>query len=256
MSSIIDLHSILLLLSNVVRIPYTNLFFAKTIKLTDVEYCTFLEYIYRRVNHEPIAKIVQTKEFYSLDFITTKDTLDPRPETEILIDAFKEMFKDHTAYLNILDLGCGSGCIAITILTIYKNAIATLADISEEAIKIAYKNAIKHNVINRCKFCITDWFSNIHEQFDIVLTNPPYVKTTEQLSKETMYDPAISLFAGEDGLDAYRHIFAKCHAEYVFTEIGQGQVEFVIDIAKKNFILLDIKNDFSGILRVLLFKKR
>ncbi len=172
-----------------------------------------------------------------------------------MIDAFLQTFQDHAANLSILDLGCGSGCIAITVLTLYPNATALLADINPAALNIAKKNAKKHNVIQRCKFCITNWFSNINQKFDAVLTNPPYIKTNEKLSKETMYDPKIALFAGKDGMDAYRNIFKHCHSNYIFTEIGKGQLNMVTNIAIKNFTLINIKNDLSSIPRILIFKK-
>ncbi|MCF6343285.1 MAG: peptide chain release factor N(5)-glutamine methyltransferase, partial [Devosiaceae bacterium] len=138
------------------------------------------QYISRRINGEPVAKIIGKKEFYSLDFILNEATLVPRPESELLTDLALEHLKKNPV-LQILELGVGSGCIIISIL---KNALKAKAigiDLSEQALSIAKKNAVLNGVENQVNFIQGSWFEPLknNEKFDIIISNPPYIKSKE-----------------------------------------------------------------------------
>ncbi|MDR1289492.1 MAG: peptide chain release factor N(5)-glutamine methyltransferase [Holosporales bacterium] len=189
----------LLLLAHILSTNYTSLFFAKETHIPDVDYRTFLDYLRRHSTGEPIAKIIEKKEFYGLEFKTTRDTLDPRPETEKIIDLFREGYPDTTVSLGILDLGAGTGCIGITILSLYPAAECTFVDIDEKALNIARYNSENLGVSSRSKFIESDWFSMVEGKFDAIVTNPPYVREDYDLRGGTLFDPPLALFGGFDG---------------------------------------------------------
>ncbi|MDR2598222.1 MAG: peptide chain release factor N(5)-glutamine methyltransferase [Holosporales bacterium] len=190
----------LLLLAHVLATDYTSLFFSNKIHISEDEYRIFLDCIKRHSIGEPIAKIIGKKEFYGLEFKTTRDTLDPRPETEMIIDLFREKYPDDSAHLDILDLGAGTGCIGITLLTLYPRATCTFVDIDEKALAVARYNASALRLLSRSSFTLSDWFSNIESRrFDVIVTNPPYVRDDFELKGGVLFDPPVALFGGPDG---------------------------------------------------------
>ncbi|MDR1034683.1 MAG: peptide chain release factor N(5)-glutamine methyltransferase [Holosporales bacterium] len=195
----ISQREILLILANILTTDYTSLFFAKNIQISDEKYRIFLEFLKRHSKGEPIAKIIEKKEFYGIEFKTTLDTLDPRPETELLIDLFRETYSETNESIEVLDLGAGTGCVGLVILTLYPAAKCTFVDIDEKALNIAKYNASKLNLGSRSTFIKSNWFSEITERFDAIITNPPYVPDWYNLSGGALYDPPIALFGGEDG---------------------------------------------------------
>ena len=215
--------------------------------------------IERRKTGEPLSKILGHRGFWKGDFFVDENVLDPRPDSETLIQAVLEKFPDKSKSLKILDLGTGSGCLLISLLMEYKNAIGTGIDISEKALQIAQKNTLKNGV--KANFILADMgnLSTDLGSFDIVISNPPYIpaKDIEKLEENVKkYDPYLALNGGEDGLDFYRVIAQTAPAPVVFLEIGLGQSSDIQQIFKKeNWNLWDSKNDYAGIERVLIFKK-
>lgn len=253
----VSYHEALLLLANVLKIEYSKLFFKKTYNISKKHYKKLQLFLSRRTKGEPIAKIIEKKEFYGFKFKTTRDTLDPRPETELLIDLFKSYYLDISANLRILDLGSGTGCIGITLLKIYNNATCCFADISANALKVAQRNAETHQVQNRSKFLISDWFSKITEKFDAITSNPPYVAINYALDQETIHDPKIALFAGDEGMDAYKIILPNASkylnpSGLLLLEIGYDQSEKIKRI-HSDLKLLRIEKDITGINRACVF---
>ncbi|MBO7483795.1 MAG: peptide chain release factor N(5)-glutamine methyltransferase [Alphaproteobacteria bacterium] len=215
--------------------------------------------IERRKFGEPLSKILGHRGFWQGDFIVDKNVLDPRPDSETLIQSVLEKFPDKNQSLRILDLGTGSGCLLISLLMEYPKATGIGVDISEKALKIAKKNTLKNDV--KAEFILAD-MTKLPQNlgtFDIIISNPPYIPTKdiEGLDENVKkFDPLLALDGGEDGLDFYRIIAKIAPAPIVFLEIGQDQEKDVQAIfEKQNWEFLDSKKDYAGITRVLIFKK-
>ena len=217
----------------------------------------------RKMNYEPISKIINNKEFWSLDFYVNQFVLDPRPESEFLIETIQKCFTNLHSKIKICDLGTGSGCLAITLAKIYKKSNILATDISKRALAVAKKNAIKHNVSNQIQFSNDNWISN-NTKFDLVVSNPPYLSFSEYNNCERNvkeFEPKIALVGGCDGLESYRQIAKIANSiihnnSFIFLEIGKSQTADV----KKIFInqkikLIKISKDYQRINRVLVLKK-
>lgn len=221
----------------------------------------------RRLAREPVSKIIGTRGFWRLDFKVTKDVLDPRPDSETLIDEVLKRKTDKTAALKILDLGTGSGCLALSLLSEYLNASALGADSSEQALQIARENAAANGLSARFKTVQADWnksgWNDAFGTFDVVISNPPYIGDDEPLDPEVaLYDPKQALFAGADGLDAYRALFPVLggllaeNGIAVF-EFGKGQHEAVKALARQSGLVFDgFGTDLGGIVRCIALKKQ
>ena len=222
----------------------------------------FNKLIARRVKKEPIAYIFEKKEFWSLDFIVNKDTLIPRPETELLIECLVKYYKNKKIF--ILDIGTGSGCIILSILKELKKSKGIGIDVSKKAIKVASKNAKNLRLQARSKFIKR----NLHEfnsyMFDLIVSNPPYICSHElkNLSEDIKkYEPRLALDGGNDGLDVVKKIIYKSKSilkrkGMLALEIGYGQFKKVSPILKFNgfkikFIIKDYHDNIRCILAVL-----
>ena len=206
--------------------------------------------ILRRIDREPISKILGRREFWGRSFSINENVLDPRPDTETLID-----FVIEKPVKSVLELGTGSGAIAITLACEWKEVHVTAIDISEDALSLARSNAEKYNVQNKVHFLKSDWFETVRGSFDLIISNPPYIGLIEQdkISAEVLkFDPKIALFAGHDGLDAYRKIIPKLikflnpHG-LVVLETGasqSNQVKYMMNSV--GFIDAKIVEDLSG----------
>jgi len=222
------------------------------------------EKIDRRLKHEPVSKIIGQKGFWKSDFVTSQDVLDPRPDSETLIEAVLKSCPDINRSYRILDIGVGSGCLLFSLLDEYPNATGVGVDISEKALAISRQNKKdrKATLIQK-DFYQTDWATDLG-LFDIVISNPPYIPTKdiEKLEPDVrLYDPITALDGGRDGLNAYRALAKSIPAllnknGLVFLEIGQGQEKDVTDIfLATGFTLCHTVSDFGGIVRVLVFQK-
>lgn len=206
----------------------------------------------------PIQYITKKQEFMGLDFFVDENVLIPQPDTEILVEEVLKISKLYNKKINILDLCTGSGAIAVSLAKYIKDVNIIATDISENAIEIAEKNAIKNNAENNIKFVVSDMFKNIENEFDIIVSNPPYIETKEieKLSKEVKNEPIIALDGGNDGIKYYKIIADNYNkflniGGYLLLEIGYNQGESVSKLFKNS----EIKKDLSGNNRVILVKK-
>ena len=184
----------------------------------------------RRILREPISKIINRKSFWKDEFYVNKFVLDPRPETEGIIEESIKIFNDKKAHFKILDIGTGSGAIAISLAREFENAEIVAIDISEDAIKVANNNIKTKNLDERIKLKKTS-FENIEDNFDLIVSNPPYLTQNEinNISDEIRnFEPLIALFGGEDGLDFYQEFSKQINKNlkkggYLILEIGASQ---------------------------------
>ncbi|WP_297773569.1 peptide chain release factor N(5)-glutamine methyltransferase [uncultured Roseovarius sp.] len=188
----------------------------------------------RRMAREPVAKIIGRRDFWGRSFEVTADVLDPRPETECLI---AEALRGPVP-ARLLDLGTGSGIIAVTLLAEWPGARGVATDISAAALEVTGRNAARHGVDARLDLCRSDWFSQVMGGFDLIVSNPPYIAANEMtgLAPEVCeYDPRVALTDDGDGLMAYRAIAGGAHAQLkpggrLMFEIGWRQGAAVADI--------------------------
>lgn len=216
----------------------------------------------RRLNGEPISKIFKKRDFYNSTFVISNDVLDPRPETELIVEIANNYINKNEVK-NILDLGTGSGCILLSILKENRMINGLGIDLSKEAISIAKQNSKKLNLETQSNFLVSNWMSSVNYKYDLVVSNPPYIASEDikNLSKSVkIYDPILSLDGGDDGLNSYRLIASDLKRiismnALIIIEIGYNQSLQVIDIFKKNdFKLIKKYNDINGLDRVLTFQ--
>jgi len=228
------------------------------------ELTRFKTYIKRRVNAEPVAYITGEKEFWSLPFRVTPDVLIPRPDTECLVEATLALLPetDKIPLKRILELGTGSGAIAVALASERRAAQFFALDRSFSAIRIARQNAERLGLSDRIDFFCSDWFESIQSDilFDMIVSNPPYVKQDEisRLQPEiARYEPRGALDGGPHGLDALEAIIFRSKAHlvpkgYLLLEIGLDQNSSVVQIARKagGYEKAVFFKDYSGIDRV------
>ena len=197
----------------------------------------FNKVLNRRLSNEPISKIINKKNFWKDEFFVNEFVLDPRPETEGIVEECIKLIKNKNASIKILDIGTGSGALAISLAREFINANIKAIDISEEAIKVAKININNKKLNDQIQLKQTT-IDKINEQFDLIVSNPPYLTKTEleNTSHEIKnYEPLIALDGGEDGLNFYRYFSRKIYkimkpSSYLVIEIGEGQFRDCIDI--------------------------
>ena len=190
----------------------------------------FFAAIAARVRRQPVSQITGRRAFWTAEFEVTRDTLDPRPETEALVGAVLD-----GPVTRLLDLGTGTGCILLSILAERPDATGLGTDISEAALVIARRNAARLDLADRAAFARADWLDGIDGSFDLIVSNPPYIAEAElpNLAPEVRdWEPRMALTPGGDGLDAYRAIAREAPARLapsgrLMVEIGAGQAEAV-----------------------------
>ncbi len=204
----------------------------------------------------PVQYIIGEAYFMGEFFKVTHDVLIPRDETEILVRKAIEIIKEHQL-LNILDIGTGSGCIACTIAK-QTNAVVLGVDISSDALRIALDNVTRLGINNRAVFRKSDLYERLRkeENFDMIVSNPPYIPIGTELSPEVQLEPSVALFAEEDGLEIYRKIIFdaprylnKCG--WLMLELGIGESSAVRAMMNKNFYNVEVIKDLAGIDRVI-----
>lgn len=253
-----------LLISFCLDMDYNDIYLKDDLEISDEQNQDIDNLVSRRKNGEPISKIIGKKDFWDLTFIDTEHNLSPRPDTETLIEAVLGIAKNPQ---NILDIGTGSGCIIITLLSKLKTAKGTTIDISSDAINIAKQNAKLNNVENRLEFINESIFEHNFKdkKFDIIVSNPPYIPTKDikELDDDVKnYDPMLALDGGETGLDFYEQLPEILNEllddnGLIFLEIGIGQEQGVENIFKNNgFVLNSSYKDLSGIIRCLELRRK
>ena len=229
--------------------------------LSTNEIYKFDKLIKRRSKKEPIAYIFNEKEFWSKVFFVNSTVLIPRPETELLIDRILHFYKNKDTYINILDIGTGSGCILLSILSEIKKSRGIGIDISSNAIKIALKNSYKNKLDHKSKFYRRDLEEINNCKFDLIVSNPPYISKNELRNLDNgikKFEPKLALDGGNDGLDLIKKVIYKSNKilknnGMLALEIGNGHYKKVSKILCKNKfriknLIKDYKDNVRGIL--------
>jgi release factor glutamine methyltransferase len=269
-----------LLLSHALEMKRTAVLLAGERVLTDAQLEVFEKNVSRRLAREPLAYLIGEKEFWSLPFKVTKDVLIPRPETEFLLEKTLDVLNSSAGSpeqtIKILDLGTGSGVLAIVLALELVTVKVTALDYSYNALKVALHNAKKHNVSEIIDFINCNWFDGIKAKavFDVVISNPPYVaqevlaeplgRNNGSLQPEVGdFEPRLALDGGERGIQEISIIAAELWkvlkpCGWFFMEIGADQQKEVFDIFRRTaaYDSLEIFNDYAGLPRVFQARKR
>ena len=233
------------------------------LNLDNIDIAIFETSLQKRINRQSIAKIINNKSFWKHDFYVNNFVLDPRPETELIIEEVLNIYKNKNLNLKILDIGTGSGCIAISLAKEYKNASITAIDVSQEALEVAEKNSKIHNCNNQIQLKLID-FNNINSKFDLIVSNPPYLKNDEFDNTDPEiknFEPKLALVGGHDGLKFYREYSNTLQnlmnkKAYFVCEIGINQLKDCEEIFQNSGLnLTNIVYDLQGIERILSFSK-
>ncbi|MBV2183383.1 MAG: peptide chain release factor N(5)-glutamine methyltransferase [Rhizobium sp.] len=255
-----------ILIGGLLDLTTTEVFTQADRPVTENERARIADAVSRRLKHEPVHRILGHREFHGLDLRLSPETLEPRPDTEILVDTVLPHLRRIVAEMGgarILDMGTGTGAIALALLKECPEAQALGSDISSGALQMAAHNAQLNGVADRFDTRESAWFEAIDERFDIIVSNPPYIPTqvVDALEPEVRdHDPRAALDGGEDGLVAY-HAIAENAAQHLLAwglvgvEIGYDQRQSVTQLFEQNgFSLLEQHRDLGGNDRVLLFK--
>jgi len=258
-----------LLLCSILNLTRVDLYLNKDQVFKDKDQNNFDKFLKERASGKPIQYITGSTEFLDLEFKVDPRVMIPRPETEILtlsvIDHFKDLRKESDP-LKIIDLGTGSGVIAVALAANFKNSSVYATDISGDALELASQNATKHKVKHRIDFILGDLFQplenrNLQDSVDCVVSNPPYVKDddSESLSKEiTDFEPRVALFSGDDGLNFHKRIVEGSRlylksGGLLAVEVGLGDGERLVDFIESQglFHKAQIIKDLAGIKRIV-----
>ena len=244
-----------LLLADCLELRTQNLNLLDNSCISEIKISKFWRMINERCKRKPVSKILGYRSFWGRDFEINENVLDPRGDTETLIELILDC-----NFENMLELGTGSGAIAITVLAERPEVTCVATDISQYALNTARTNSKRHGVQSRLKLVYSNWFDKISGSFDIIVSNPPYISSKEyaQLSAEVLkYDPKISLTLGGDGLEAYREILSQALEKlskngHIFLEIGYTQANAVGHLFKEaGFQQIKVHKDLGSRDRVI-----
>lgn len=253
-----------ILLQHAANITVETIYLQPELEINEEIAKLYFSLIDRRANNEPVAKIIGKKAFWENDFIVNQHTLDPRPDSEVIISATLELFLNKNANLKFLDLGTGSGCLILSLLQEYKNSSGIGSDISSEALKVTQQNIKNLSLEDRIILIQQNWADSIIEKFDLIISNPPYIPSEDiaSLSKDVrLYDPLLALDGGEDGLDPYRYLAKQIFNilkkdAYAILEFGYGQGLYIKQIFENaGYIVHKILIDLAGIERAIIVRK-
>jgi release factor glutamine methyltransferase len=226
--------------------------------LTESELAPLRDLVKRRSEGEPLQHLLGTTEFCGLTFLCDKRAMVPRPETEELVELVESRIENRE--LRIVDVGTGSGVIALTLAMKFPEAEILGIDISDDALALAQENAFRLKLVDRVRFLRSNLFEKVDGTFDLVIANLPYISTQDHqsLSREVLHDPAVALFASARGDELVRELIAQAPLRLrpggmLALEIGIGQSEALLSaLAGKNYRDIYSKTDYSGVTRFLL----
>lgn len=225
----------------------------------------FTALLERRAAREPMARLAGRREFWSLDFALSPATLEPRPDSEALIEAALDRLPDRSAALRVLDFGTGTGCLLLAVLSELPNAVGFGIDLVPEAVAQARRNAASTALDSRAFFAVGRWGEAIAGGFDVVLANPPYIPSGDIASLMTevaRFEPRVALDGGDDGLDAFRALAPALAgllrpAGFACIEVGAGQADAVVALfSGAGLDLAGRHSDLAGIERCLVMTAR
>lgn len=250
------------LLAHVLGHDRAYLFAHPEAELTTEQLASFEALVARREAREPLQYLTRVQEFYGLPLRVTRDTLIPRPETELLVEAVLAWADARAGVLRVLDVGTGTGAIALALATHLPQAQITAVDLSAAALDVARGNAASLRLTQRVRFLLSDLLREVHaeQSFDIIVSNPPYIPNADAPTLEAEvvdHEPHSALFAGMDGLDIYRRLIPQAHAALVpggmlAMEFGFGQRESLRALLEVGWHDIRFLDDYAGIPRVVL----
>ncbi len=259
-----------MLLLDGLSLPHSVIVAEPNFAINDEELERLEAMLSRRLAREPVSRILGWREFYSRKFEINPHVLDPRPDTEVLVEtaltqADQQFGAEYAC--RFLDIGTGSGCIAVTLLAERPGWTGCATDISSDALEVARTNAAKHKVSDRLEVKETAWASGVKGPFDLVVSNPPYIAVEEMgslMPEVQNHDPALALAAGADGLDAYREILGTARdflapGGMMILEIGAAQADRVCSLAVDTGLIAQDHQmqkfcDLAGHVRVLMLR--
>jgi release factor glutamine methyltransferase len=249
-----------ILLARALNLPRLEMLLDSGAPVSRTEFAAFEKLALRRLQGEPVAYLVGRKEFYGLDFDVNPDVLIPRPETELMVDRLGES-AERDAALRILDIGTGSGALAVTCAVLFPNGTVTAVDISFAALSVARRNARSHGVADRTAFVCGDLVGAVDVGgFDVILANLPYVpeKTRGEMSREVLaYEPEGALFAGADGLAMYRRLAMSLNGKprqgaLLLCEIDASQGGAMFDLFSPMARDVCVERNYAGLDRLVI----
>ena len=228
-------------------------------RLRESELAPLRELVKRRGSGEPLQHLLGTVEFCGRSFHCDKRALVPRPETEQLVELLISHLETETAYSRMVDVGTGSGVIALTLAAEFPKAEIVGVDISEDALTLASENAERLGLVDRVQFLRSNLLESVQPGFDVIVANLPYVSTEDRqnLSREVLHDPEVALFAGARGDELVRQLIAQATSwlrpgGMLAMEIGIGQSEALVTaLTEKNYRDISTEKDYSGVIRFL-----
>jgi len=224
---------------------------------------TFSEWVARREHREPSAYIIGEREFYGRDFLVSPAVLIPRPETEHIVEALLLLLAAQPTAL-VADIGTGSGNIAVTLACEARGCRVVATDVSDVALAVAARNAVRHGVADRVTFVHTSYLDGVIDTFDVIAANPPYVRETDRagLSPSVQREPAVAIFGGEDGMRDVEGVLVATDARlrrdgWLLMEFGFGQEEDIRQaIARHPALRLDrVVADLQGLPRTIVAQR-
>lgn len=253
-----SLKDLRLIIAHVKKTSYEQIaLYADQVDLDDSDLTSFEELLVRYKSGAPISKILNIRGFWKHDFFVNEFVLDPRPETELIIEEVLKRFNTEDEF-KFLDVGTGSGCILLSLLSEFKNSYGIGIDISPEAIQVALRNQEKLHITN-AEFLNIGW-NDFRGSVDIIVSNPPYIRTQDIATLDVSvkeYDPIIALDGGLSGLRSYEEISSLAKqwispGGCIFFEVGYDQAKDVADIlTQRGYTSIEISKDLAGIDRLV-----